>query len=89
MKSLPIKSNSGTTFYVKQEFLKICSNPQEYDNYDLNKMGLIRYLHNELGPAVIHNEIVGYFIDGKQIDNKHQHKEITFFGKIDDLINEE
>lgn len=60
--------------------------------YDLvNRYNIQKYLHNEIGPAIIDhkNNVVQFWIKGKQLDKETAEKmqyRISFDNKFDDFL---
>lgn len=56
-------------FAVKEEFLKRCNKPADFDAYDLmTKYQMGSYLHNPSGPAAVipSENVLEYWISGKE-----------------------
>lgn len=90
--NIPIKSQEGHTFYVKESFLLKCPNPSEYFSYDLfNTYNMRNYLHNLDGPAILTIEgLRSYWINGENIPDQEAERIIhnyKFSNKMSDLIN--
>lgn len=82
------------TVTVTTEFFNNCAEYEKRDMWDLiNQYDLIKYLHNETGPALIDHKSqqYEYFINGKTVSEEMikemQHTQ-KFNSKLEDLLNE-
>lgn len=82
---------------AKEEFLKVCPNPEDFTGDDLNeKYGVFGYLHHPSEPAVINfvRNVYEYWQDGKSLRQHNKEQMLLldsrnrFYSKLDRLLDE-
>lgn len=86
-------SDGRFEFTVKGEFLQKCSNPHEFDTYDLlTKHKMHNFLHNPGGPALrrVKDDYREYWLNGVKATKEQGEKmeaNFKFNNKLQDMVN--